>query len=222
MKARFLAIAFVVVFGILSCNRKSEVEKTEQLASDEVKVDTSNAVKIDGFWAKPKPSFDLQSVEKSGSPDTLKLVTCAKFVYEPFGQLESADDFPKSHLRNFSAVEKTVKADGIDYKIQSLKLGSSRLVLFFDQGDEAETHSYILGGEIDDESVLFADGIQIGMTKQDFLNTFFDDFRLTDFDRFEVVQLISCVDGISHLYTFKNQELAMVLFKTDTSLPTNL
>ncbi len=218
-KFRFLAIGLLATSILLSCESKSGQTKVDLTNLGNSDPDSLNGFNSGGFKVKPKPSFDLQLVLKNSLPDTLKLVTCGNFVYEPFGKIDNSDALKNSLLKSFSVEEKVVKNDEMEHKTYFVKHGSSHLTLFFDQGEEADTHSYILKGEVRDGDVPFADGVKIGMQKTDFIKVFLEDFTAPDFKSCSVIELISCDEGIWHFYTFGNGKLESVKFKTDTSLP---
>ena len=177
--------------------------------------DTTNSIKIDNFWATPKPSFELNSILDS-TFDTLKLVTCAEFVYSPFGQLNNKSDLPTSNLKNFEILNRLDKIDVTEIEFQILTLNSSRLILFFENDPEASKHSYIFKGEIKDSNVNFIDGIKIGMTKENFIKTFFDSFPNELMTKYNFIVFESCVEDITHTYSFKDNKLQSINFITDS------
>ncbi|MBT9395563.1 hypothetical protein KLP40_20525 [Hymenobacter sp. NST-14] len=177
--------------------------------------DTTNAIKIGDSWATPKPTFEFNSLLDS-SADTLKLVTCAEFVYSPFGQLNNKSDLPTSNLKNFKILDRLDKMDIGEIEFQILTLNKSRLILFFDNDPEASKHSYIFKGEIKDSNVNFIEGIKIGMTKEDFIKTFFDNFPSELMTKYNFLVFESCVQDIKHTYSFKDNKLQSINFITDS------
>jgi hypothetical protein len=179
------------------------------------KPDTNISIRINGYSLIPKASLGFDTINKAGK-DTLDLVICADYVYDPFGPIYDKSQLHSSILRKFDAVSRidTLPPDTVELEI--LKHGSSRMILFFDHDDEADRHSRILKGEIYDQDVEFVNGIKIGMSLQSFYNKIFSNFPGQLLKDFRVVVFTSCVDGIKHVYSFKNSTLISVKFINDT------
>jgi len=144
----------------------------------------------------------------------LKLVTCAEYVYSPFGMLRSKADVKNSLLSDFEVKDRTDSMDIGAVEFQILTLNNSKLILFFDNDAEASKHSYVFKGDIQDKEVKFVNGVTIGMTKEDFTKIFFETFPQDK--KYTVFTLTSCVDDIEHVYAFKNEKLESVSFKNDS------
>jgi hypothetical protein len=194
-----------------ACNQPASRQNNKK----SIHIDTSKSFRIDTYWATPKKSFDFNSLEKS-SDDTLALVTCAEYVYSPFGVINNKHALKNSLLKNLAIVSRTDTMDVGPEEFQILKLKSSKLIFFFDNDTEASKHSSISKGEINDSEVKFDKGIRVGMKIGKFYETFFDYFPEELKTKYQVIVLISCVDDIKHIYTFKNGILNSVIFQNDT------
>ena len=207
---KILTLFFFILLA--ACNNSKPTPRNKVST---IQIDTTNAVKICEFWAIPKPSFELNSLLDSYG-DTLKLVTCNEFVYFPFGQLKSKRDLAASILKNFKILDKYEKMENGNFEFQFLTLNSNRLILFFDNDPDAINYSYIFKGEINDSEVNFTNGIKINMTKEDFINTFFDSFPNELLKKYKYIELISCLDNITHIYKFNDNKLQSIKFITDS------
>jgi hypothetical protein len=211
MKTLLHVLLPLLCLSIYSCNNTN----AKRIDKKPVPIDTTNSFKIGSYWATPKKSFDFNSLGKY-SGDTIEFVTCADYVYSPFGKIEDKKDFKSSLLKNFNVVSRTDSMDVGPEEFQILKLKSSKLIFFFDKDPEASAHSNILKGEIYNSEVKFAKGIKVEMTLERFYKTFFKYFPDELKTRYKVIVLLSCVEDIKHIYTFKDGVLESVVFQTDT------
>lgn len=183
---------------------------THQELSNVVPDDTIRSFRIGDLWLTPKTSFDLNAVGRSDG-DTLDLVTCSDYVYFPFGKISNKIDLKNSLLKDFNTVERIDSLDNGIFEFQVLKFNSSRLILFFDADPEVIS-SYILKGEVNDKNVQFVNNITIGMRKEEFVKEFFESFPQELIHQYKVIILESCVSGLNHVYTFKDNKLYSIKF----------
>jgi hypothetical protein len=206
----------ICLTGIISCTSKPRsAKKTDTLSGKTiVKSDTNQSVKIDGFWVEPKPVLKYAfGNEVTITADTVDLPSCGDYTFSPFGKINDRSELPKSLLKNFSITNKTDTSNGDKTIVQSLKLDSSKLLLYFDHDPEAERGSYIIKGEIYDKKVLFTNNIRIGMRKDDFYNVFFTNYPQLLQNKYHVIAFETCIEGLKHIYSFKNDRLYSVKFE---------
>ncbi|CAN5524208.1 hypothetical protein BH10BAC4_BH10BAC4_19910 [soil metagenome] len=202
---------FLILVFFISCQKEKRVnDKTTT-------IDATKAVKISDYWTLPKESFGLyqSNADHASSGDTLSLATCSEYVYSPFGRLNSKRDLGTSRLGNFLWTDRIEKMDNGEFEFQILKLNSNNLILFFDSTSHVRS-TYVFKGEINDSDVVFADNIKIGMTKDDFINAFFDDFPKDQLVRYNTIILEPCVEGTKHVYSFNGNKLSRVEFKSNS------
>jgi hypothetical protein len=174
--------------------------------------DTTRAIKIESNWVTPKQSFDFAAMLDS-TVDTLIFVSCAEYIYSPFGQITNKSEIKTGLLKNFSVTDRVDSMDVGAIEFQILKHNSSQLIFFFDNDPETSKHSFIFQGDINDKDVTLVNGIKIGMSKARFVSTFFDTFPNELITRHDVIAFESCVDDIRHTYTFKDDKLISINFK---------
>jgi hypothetical protein len=213
MKLSTKIFYLVTGLSIWSCESTQTPSQKPLTEASSQKIDTANVVKIDGKWAVPKKSFDFNTLGNSAE-DTLKIVTCGDYVFSPFGDLTDKSQLKASLLNNFNVKNRVDTMDIGPYEFQILNLKNSRLILFFNE--EGSTHSYIIKGEVNDSEVNFEDGVKIGMSKEKFINTFFEEFPKELLSKYNYFVFESCVTNIWHTYAFKNNKLESVKFKTDS------
>lgn len=206
-------LALTFIYLLTACDNSSR--QTNTVVITEHKIDTLKAIKIGNYWATPKKAFELNSLLDSFG-DTLLLVTCSDYVYSPFGKIENRAQVKTSILKNFNIIDRSDSMDNGVFEFQILNLNSSKLILFFDNNPESTTHSYVFKGEIIDTTVVFENGVKIGMNKEKFVTTFFDSFPIDLLPKYKVVVFETCVTGMKHIYTFKENKLLSVSFISDS------
>ncbi len=211
--ARNLIIIIVAIFVLLSaCDNSKRRTQSENLTT---KTDTTEAIKIGDYWVTPNPLFEFNALNNSSS-DTLLIVTCSEYVYSPFGIIKNKSEFNSSMLKNFSVTNRTDTIDDEKNEFNILKLNTSRLIFFFDNDSDASKHSDLFKGEIYDSEVQFVNGVHIGMSKVAFYNLFFENFPNELLGKYKYFVLESCVQGMTHIYSFKGNKLQSVNFRTDS------
>lgn len=198
-----------------------------QNGSKEKLLDTSISFKLDNYWATPKTSFNFNSLGKP-STDTLHLVTCAEYVYFPFGKITDKSQLKTSLLKDFNIISSQLDTfihpmspddASDDFLLWSesleLELGVNKLSLFLDNDPFTAIHSYLSEGQILDTKVQLADNVNVGMNIEDFYEKFFEYFPTELNKKYKVIKLESCVFGITHLYTFDNGQLRSVKFMNE-------
>jgi len=208
MRKVFILATLIVISLLTACNNPKQQTRNPQEKTQ--RIDTTKSIRIGQLWITPKSTFELESGKENS--DTLLLLTCAGFVYSPFGEIKDKKSLLTSKLKNFNIIDRITKQIDGESEIQILTLKSSRLILFFDNDPEAITHSYIFKGEIFDKEVNFTNGIKIGMTKERFIKTFFEYFPEELFVKYNCIAFQSCVDDVRHTYTFENGKLKSLRF----------
>jgi hypothetical protein len=205
-----LTIYFLILLLWTSCGKR-----TTKITDDSTTIDTTKAVRIANFWTVPKESFGFyqSNASRSSRHDTLVFPTCSEYVYSPFGQMRTKLDIPKSGLKNFKVKDRTDKQDNGDFEFQILELNSNKLILFFDTTSHVRS-TYVFKGEINDNEAVFVDNVKIGMSKEDFINTFFDHFPADKLANYNTIILEPCVEDTKHVYSFVDNKLKRVEFKS--------
>lgn len=177
-------------------------------------VDTTKSFRVGEYWVTPKQWFDLNSVIDS-CKDTLRLISCAEFVYSPFGKFNSKADIKRSHLLKFVVTSKVDTMDNGSFEFQRLRYKASRLILCFDNDPEASKQSSILKGEINNSEIHLLNNISVGMEKEKFFKVFFDNYPNKLLPMYDCITIESCVEDIVHTYKFNGNKLQSIIFTTD-------
>jgi hypothetical protein len=204
------------VFGLsvvlISCKNSNQSYNSKQ---DDFVIDTLNSVRFGNDWVTPKTTFDFNSfIDFQG--DTLRIVTCAEFVYSPFGLIQNRTGLKSSKLKHFVCIDIIEQMGNREFEFQKLSLDSNRLILFFDNDPESSKGSYVFKGEIFDNRVNFDNKVRIGMTKKEFIGAFFTYFPENVMNKYNTIIFESCVQAVRHTYSFKNNSLESVKFDSDS------
>jgi hypothetical protein len=201
----FLFILFAACSG-----PKNQSTKQSEISG----IDSAISFLINSTWVTPKPELEYNSLWNADH-DTLAIAICPEYVFSPFGILTSKKELLASSLNVMEIKDSLYKFHDDDSGVPcfSLKYGSSKLIIWFDDDFEASRHSYIIHGKISDPEIILEYGIKVGMTKDDFINTFFSEFPDELRKKYNVIGFISCVTDIVHIYTFKAERLVSVAFE---------
>lgn len=204
---------------VQACNHKPSPNSLGNVSSD-----STAHIQIKDKWFIPKESFDFNSIG-SAQHDTLEIFTCSDFVYSPFGHLKDTSNLDGSLLKDF-----TITAFKLDtftnlndpedrkddllqwYQTLDIEQGNNKLNLFFDNDPEASRHSYLRGGKLIESNVALLYNIKVGMKEADFFNQFFESYTPDLVDKVDIVEFVSCVTDIRHIYTFRGKVLISIQF----------
>jgi hypothetical protein len=204
-RTTFAIISLLCV--IAACNSSSRTEN-----KDSNKIDTTKAIRIDNYWAVPKDTFDVNS-RLVGTGDTLTLLICGDYAYSPFGQLTDKSQIKNGLLKNFNITDRvdTTLIGVLEFQILNVK--SSRLILFIDNTATTRS-SYVMKGDINDNIVNFENGIKIGMSKENLIGVFFDNFPRELISKYNIIAFETCLKDLRHTYIFNDGKLKSVNFKS--------
>jgi hypothetical protein len=205
----------ILVIFIAGCTHSDKKISNLNDSTRTQKLDPINSIQINGYSVTPKATIKFDTIDKAGT-DTLDLVICGDYVYDPFGPVYDKSQLSSSILRKFDIISRIDTMANDTIELQILKHGSSKMIFYFDHDSEASRHSCILKGEIYDRDIEFANGVKIGMSLRSFYGKIFSNFPDTLLKDFKVIILTSCVESIEHIYSFESDKLISVKFKTDT------
>jgi hypothetical protein len=209
MNRTVLILAFGLLYLLAACDSSQKPTVNDNLSQQ---IDTTKGVKINGYWTQPKKSFEFATM-LNNTGDTLTFVTCAEYVYSPFGQIFNKSDIKSGMLKDFSMTSRIDTMDVGPIEFQILKHDSSRIIFYFDNDSESIKHSFIFQGDLVDSNLMLLDGIKIGMNKKNFIATFFDFFPNELIEKYNIIAFESCVNDIRHTYTFKDNKLKSINLK---------
>ena len=169
-------------------------------------------IQIDSLSKYAKPEFKLIDFEINN--DTLKIVSTSDFLYYPFGKFYSPENVIKV-LPQLTTMERNIKNKDI-YKFI---FKTSYVKTFLTEGIciGCKKNIEIVYAEIKDKEIVLKNGINLGISKKEFMNKFFDQ-NPVDFSEINVIELVSGLDGIWQYYDFKENNLVKIHFDTDYTI----
>ena len=164
--------------------------------------------------------------------DTLIIVSDDDYLYHPFGQYDTWNDFEKNYIKKHWT---NLQTDSLFDELSIYIVRMNPNYIEFVQDISITGKIEIVRGLIYNDHIQLYDGIRVGMTKREFLLNFIkDDMRYyesaakfrTDFIKDEsqyknisVIEVISVVAGIWYYYFFSpDQILTFICIKTDYTL----
>jgi hypothetical protein len=149
--------------------------------------------------------------------DTLKIVSTADELYNPFGKFRSVACFELKYRHLFNKVPEYFRLhlDKNDTLFR-MTIGSS-FVKMFDidstEDEDATNRMEIISAKINDPKIVFANGVRIGLTKKRFLGLFFK--KSNGLENITTIVLESGITGIWHYYYFEKDILKGIRIRTD-------
>ncbi|WP_205590815.1 hypothetical protein [Hymenobacter oligotrophus] len=210
---------FAALF-MASCGKQGQQGDTgkhtfgKRTAESTMLTDTAGAYKLSSGWLKPKKSFEFND-SAWVSADTLFLVTCAEFVYYPFGNIKDESMLGKSLLKGFKVNKQVTRLrDGEASTYHSLIKGKDRLLLFFAKDDSPDSYwgSYIIKGELRDSTVALTNKVKVGMSANQFYSTFLTAIDAGLQQKIKFVVLEPCIDNPRHIYELSEGKLESIRF----------
>ncbi|WP_303310606.1 hypothetical protein [Hymenobacter sp. BT730] len=139
--------------------------------------------------------------------DTVILVLENRALFFPLGKYPSLSAIRNQYLQLTHQVNGNEEISTDEMHI------SADTVKFIKTNEEAEV--YIVAGRITGTSLKLANGVMVGMSKNDFLKQYFSHIPQLLVQGGQVIELVSALDGIKHYYTFRNQKLTAIEFTSD-------
>lgn len=178
-------------------------------ASDPKTIQKSQPTEIsDSIQNFIKPEFE--TIQTSIRGDTLSIASTSDFLYHPFGKFSDINAFVKKYEWNYKDVLKSeIKSDSRLFRVTS---NNSSIMLLLD--DEQKSLE-IVGGNINDTSILLVNGIRINMSYSSFLNVFFISVPKVISKDIRIIELESGLTGIWHYYSFADNKLKSIVFRSN-------
>jgi hypothetical protein len=162
-------------------------------------------VESDDIKNKIRPAFELYTYRISA--DTLSLVFNGKFLYYPFGQINSLKDLRSKYPNLYK------NKGGENYLVKE----NSYVKFFYDPDHKAFEIVY---AKIADPIFEFTNGIRTGMTKKELFDVYFSS-PPNSMDRIKILQLEHAIVGIWHYYRFEDNILTSLVLDTDYQIDKN-
>ena len=143
----------------------------------------------------------------------MTVYSLSNFIIYPFGQWESMEQYitdNQLHWYRESGYRKYF--DSMEVSVNRMKrLDDSYLDMFYSIWTRKVE---LLGGRINDPEVKLANGIHVGMAKDDVLKVFFKKYPKSYTSEVAVLKVISGAGEVAEIYTFKGEKLRHIKIET--------
>ena len=145
--------------------------------------------------------------------DTMTVYSLSNYVIYPFGEWESMEQYitdNQLHWYRESGYRKYF--DSMEVSVNRMKrLDDSYLDMFYSIWTRKVE---LLGGRINDPEIVLANGIHVGMSKDDVFRVFFKKYPKSYTSDVSVLKVISGAGEVAEIYTFKGTRLRLVKIET--------
>ena len=158
-----------------------------------------------------RPEYQIKDIKVYA--DTMTVYSLSNYVVYPFGQWDSVEYFMtdnKLHWYRESGYRRFF--DSMEVSVNRIKrLDDSYLDLFYSIWTRKVE---LLGGRISDPDVHLANGLHVGMLKDDVFKVFFKKYPNSYTADVQVLKVISGAGEIAEIYTFKGMKLRHIKIET--------
>ncbi|GAA4381595.1 hypothetical protein [Hymenobacter koreensis] len=210
--------SIILLFALFSCNdnRNITINQVNKKTNNQETniIDKADVYKVDNTWFIPKKSFEFNDSARIQG-DTLTLITCANFIYYPFGNIQEESFLKSPLLKELTATQKVAHVDENQFKYHLLQKDESKLLfLFKEQKPDEYWGSYIERGIINNSSIMLSNGIRTGISIKEFYSKFFKQVNQDLHSRVSIIILEPCISGNPrHVYNFTDQKLKQIKFE---------
>ena len=145
--------------------------------------------------------------------DTMTVYSLSNYVIYPLGEWESMEQYitdNQLHWYRESGYRKYF--DSMEVSVNRMKrLDDSYLDMFYSIWTRKVE---FLGGRINDSEVILANGIHVGMSKDEVFKVFFKKYPKSYTAEVAVLKIISGAGEVAEIYTFKGEKLRHIKIET--------
>lgn len=145
--------------------------------------------------------------------DTMTVYSLSNYVIYPFGEWESMEQYiTDNQLHWYRESGYRSYFDSMEVSVNRMKrLDDSYLDMFYSIWTRKVE---LLGGRINDPEIVLANGIHVGMSKDEVFRVFFKKYPKSYTSDVAVLKVISGAGEVAEIYTFKGTKLRHVKIET--------
>lgn len=145
--------------------------------------------------------------------DTMTVYSLSNYIIYPFGEWKSMEDYiTDNQLHWYRESGYRQFFDSMEVSVNRMKrLDDSYLDMFYSTWTRKVE---LLGGRINDPEVVLANGIHVGMAKDDVFKVFFKKYPKSYTADVSVLKVISGAGEVAEIYTFKGTKLRHIKIET--------
>ena len=165
----------------------------------------SNRAKSDKLMQIANPLMNVREVKIHF--DTLVIVALSEELFYPFGKYVSVNEFvQKSKIEWYRSSERHDFSDTLDITVHNfMRLDGSSLNFF-----QSVRTGYLdfIDGDITDKTLVFSNGMHVGMPKQTVLEKYFNNPPRAYTEDVKVVKIYSGLYEVSQTFSFDDEQVA--------------
>ena len=158
-----------------------------------------------------RPEYQIKDVKVY--TDTMTVYSLSNTIIYPFGEWESMEQYitdNQLHWYRESGYRKYF--DSMEVSVNRMKrLDDSYIDMFYSIWTRKVE---LLGGRINDAEVVLANGIHVGMSKDDVFKVFFKKYPKSYTSEVAVLKVVSGAGEVAEIYTFKGTKLRHIKIET--------
>ena len=145
--------------------------------------------------------------------DTMTVYSLSNYVIYPFGEWESMEQYiTDNQLHWYRESGYREYFDSMEVSVNRMKrLDDSYLDMFYSIWTRKVE---LLGGRINDPEIVLANGVHVGMSKDEVFRVFFKKYPKSYTSDVSVLKVISGAGEVAEIYTFKGTKLRHVKIET--------
>ena len=145
--------------------------------------------------------------------DTMTVYSLAGYIIYPFGEWSSVEQYiTDNQLSWYRDIGYKKYYDSMEVSVNRMKrLDDSYLDMFYSIWTRKVE---LLGGRINDPEIQLANGIHVGMSKDEVFHVFFKKYPKSYTSDVAVLKVISGAGEVAEIYTFKGTKLRHVKIET--------
>lgn len=158
-----------------------------------------------------RPEYQIKDVKVY--TDTMTVYSLSNTIIYPFGEWESMEQYiTDNQLHWYRESDYRKYFDSMEVSVNRMKrLDDSYIDMFYSIWTRKVE---LLGGRINDAEVVLANGIHVGMSKDDVFRVFFKKYPKSYTSEVAVLKVVSGAGEVAEIYTFKGTKLRHIKIET--------
>jgi hypothetical protein len=163
------------------------------------------------MMAFSRPEYMIKDIKVY--TDTMTVYSLSNYVMYPLGVWKTPEDYmTNGQLHWYRESDYQSYYDSMEVSVNRIKrIDGTYLDMYYSIWTKKME---LLGGRINDSEVLMANGLHVGMTKDEVFDVFFKKYPKSYTSEVQVLKVISGANEIAEIYTFKGQKLRHIKIET--------
>lgn len=158
-----------------------------------------------------RPEYQISDIKVY--TDTMTVYSMSNYVIYPFGVWTSVEQFiTDNQLHWYREIGYRKYFDSMEVSVNRMTRVDDSYLDFYYSIFTGKVE--LLAGQINDREVKLANGVSVGMTKDDVFRVFFKKYPKSYTSDVQVLKVIAATGEVAEIYTFKGQKLRHVKIET--------